>query len=243
MKLNDLRVACVDLWRFLTFRATIADYDRFGVPHFVLGLAATWLVGIARNWDLPDAPLFARLGLASVGYIFFMTMMLWLSGFLPSPTRRGYGKVLTIVAMTAPPGLVYGIPVERFMSSSSAQSTNLTFLGIVATWRVTLAVHFFIRGCQNKWFTSVAIVFLPIVLLIMSLVATGRAGYVMDIMGGVRDRSGPQSAVDDAIASLFCLSFPLAVVGVIVYISAVAVATPRVRDRTAESASKGESED
>jgi hypothetical protein len=49
-----------------------------------------------------------------------------------------YERVLTFVTLTAPPALLYAIPVERFMALQDAQITNFWFLAIVALWRVAL---------------------------------------------------------------------------------------------------------
>ncbi len=211
-----------DLGRFLTFRATSEEYDRFGLPHFLIGFLFTWLVGIARNWDFPAAPLAARAGLMSLAYIFFMGMVIFLFAWPISGTRRNYWQVLTVVAMTAPPGLVYGIPVEMFLPLDVAQGVNLWFLAIVATWRVALAFHFLIRGADNGFGQAFAILLTPIALLVLGLVTTGRAGYVMDIMGGLRKKAPTaQDQVDEVIALAYCLAWPLLVVGAIVYLGAL----------------------
>jgi hypothetical protein len=210
-----------DLGRFLTFRATAEDYDRFGLPHFVVGFIFTWLVGIARNWDFPTAPLFAQLGLASIAYIFFMSGILFIVGWGPSFTRQNYWKVLTVVAMTAPPGLVYGIPVEQWMSIGAAQQTNLIFLGIVAVWRVALALHFFTVAAENPVGMAITIIFLPVTLIIIGLFLTGRVEYVLDIMGGLRNKEpGSNDAVNQVLVLLYFLSYPGAVVGLLAYFSA-----------------------
>ncbi|MBX7131796.1 MAG: hypothetical protein K1X67_03860 [Fimbriimonadaceae bacterium] len=208
-----------DLGRFLTFRATVEDFDRYGVPHFVLGLTITWLVGIARNWDLVTAPLFARLGLASVAYIFFMAFLIFAFAWMPSNIQRSYGKVLTVVAMTAAPGLIYGIPVEMFLSVDDAQAVNLAFLAVVALWRVALAIQFCGKGCGNTVGVGAAIIFVPIQILIFVLVGTGRAGYIMDIMGGLRggEFRDANYTVNLVIANLWCLAWPGIVLALFVY--------------------------
>lgn len=130
-------------------------------------------------------------------------------------------KVLTVVSLTAAPGLIYGIPVEMFMDTASAQGANTTFLALVATWRVALALHFFCRGCKNSWPISASVLLVPICLIIITLVITGRAGYVIEVMGGMNRNEPARSQTDDIVASLFCFSGPGLVVGGLIYIGAI----------------------
>lgn len=215
----NFRQAIRDLGHFLTFRATPEMYDRIGVEHAVLGFTTTWLVGIARNWDYPDAPYVARAGLGSLAYIFVLALVLFVMAWPISYEKRNYWHVLTAISMTAGPGLVYGIPVEMFMSVEGAQGANLIFLLIVAAWRVALASHYLFRGCQNGIREVLAILLLPISLIVIALVSTGRAGYVMQFMGGLRrDQSAPNATVDEAIATLYCLAWPLGALAALFYL-------------------------
>lgn len=215
----NFRQAFSDLGKFLTFRATPEIYDRIGPEHAVLGFASTWMVGIARNWDFPDAPDLARLGLGSVAYIFILSFVLFAMAWPISYEKRNYWHVLTGVSMTAAPGLVYGIPVEMFLSPEGAQGANLFFLLVVASWRVGLACHYLFKGCENGIREVLAILLLPISLIVIALVSTGRAGYVMQFMGGLRrDPSAPNAIVDEAIATLYCLAWPLGAVAALFYL-------------------------
>lgn len=227
----NFRQAFRDLGHFLTFRGTPEMFDRIGLEHAILGFATTWMVGIARNWDYPDAPLFATMGLGSLAYIFVLSFVLFLLAWPISYEKRNYWHVLTCVSMTAAPGLVYGIPVEMFLSAEAAQDVNVTFLAIVATWRVALAAHYLSRACLNSITAVAAILMLPISLIVIALVATGRAGYVFEIMGGLnRNRTGPNVAVDDAIATMFCLAWPVGVLAAIVYLIQLVMSLTSGRD-------------
>lgn len=215
----NFRQALRDLLRFLTFRATPEIYDRFGVEHAILGFATTWLVGIARNWDYPEAPEFARMGLGSLAYILILAFVLFVMAWPISYEKRNYWHVLTGISMTAAPGLVYGVPVEMFMSTEGAQGANLIFLLVVASWRVGLASHYLFKGCENGIREVLAILLLPISLIILALVWTGRAGYVMQLMGGLRrDHSAPNAIVDEAIATLYCLAWPIGALAALFYL-------------------------
>lgn len=181
------REAWRDQGRFLLFLTKRDDFDRFGWKHFFVGLLFTWLVGLARNWDYPDALLFARLGLASVAYIFAMAAAIWIAAILLAMKPRPYLFYLTMVAMTAAPGLVYGIPVEMFLSPFEADRVNMWFLLFVAAYRVSLAVFALRRGAEIPFFYAIAGLFLPILAIITALYATGRAEFVLNVMGGLRE--------------------------------------------------------
>ena len=43
--------------RILTLRGRAADYEQLSSAHLLLGLGATWLVGIGRYWDNPRVSL------------------------------------------------------------------------------------------------------------------------------------------------------------------------------------------
>lgn len=215
----NFRQAFGDLGRFLTFRGTPEMFDRIGIEHAILGFATTWIVGIARNWDYPDAPDFARMGLGSLAYILLLSLVIFLMAWPISYEKRNYWHVLTCVSMTAAPGLIYGVPVEKFVSIEAAQGANVAFLAVVATWRVGLAIHYLLRGCQNSALAVASILMLPISLVVIGLVQTGRAGYVIEIMGGLnRNRTGPDVAVDDAIATMFCLAWPFGALAALIYV-------------------------
>lgn len=219
--LQTYRSALVDCGRFLTFRADAGLWDRLGFPHFLIGFIATWLVGIGRNWDFPEAPLFAKTGLPSVAYIFALSLVLFLVAWPVSYVRLNYWKILTLVAMTAPPGLVYAIPVEQMMSMDAAQSANLWFLGIVAAWRVALAFYMFkVAGDNSVWVTA-AILLFPICAIIIGLVASGRAEFVIEIMGGVNRPANVNTGVNHVISTLFLLALPTAVLSGIVWLGAL----------------------
>ncbi|MCG9895095.1 MAG: hypothetical protein MH204_06435 [Fimbriimonadaceae bacterium] len=212
-----------DLWRFLTFRFTAADYERLDLRHLGIGMLITWLVGIARNWDLPNSPLHASLGLASVAYVLIFSTILW-AFTLPFATGAlRWTRVLTFVCLTAAPGLIYGIPVEMMMSMEAAQTTNLGFLVIVAAWRVALAIHFLRVGLSLKVVDTLTVLLTPICMMIVGLLITGRAGQVLKVMGGVRDAPATRWDVsDDFLFLLAVLSIPGLAFGILAYLSLLA---------------------
>ncbi len=50
-----------------------------------------------------------------------------------------------VVCLTAPPALLYAIPVERFFDAATARNINTGFLAFVAAWRVALLAFYLMR--------------------------------------------------------------------------------------------------
>ncbi len=203
------------------------QYDQLGMPHFLVGLTFTWLVGIARNWDFPQAPWYASLGFTSVAYIFFMAGMMWLSLRLPSVKRHPYFRFLTVVSMTAAPGLIYGIPVERFLSAADAQQANLIFLSVVAIWRVALFAHFAVKGCRMPLVHALLSMLTPIAAIIIAIHMTGRSEFVIELMGGLQPerQNSADYAANHLLSTLYCLSWPVLILGVFIQIISAASLT------------------
>lgn len=170
--------------------------------HLVFGLIVTWLVGIGRYWDDPGAKLLQHLGLGSVIYVFALSALLWLVFKPVGANDWTYARVLTLVTLTAPPALLYAIPVERFMNLADARTVNVWFLGVVAIWRVALFVFFARRLGQLSWLVVVVGTLLPLTLIITALVILNLERAVFAIMGGLRDE---RTANDGAYALLSAL--------------------------------------
>ena len=71
------------------------------------------------------------------------------SGLIVAPLRPrnwSFVGVLIFVTLTSLPALLYAIPVEKFMSLETAQTANVIFLAIVASWRVALLIVFLKRA-------------------------------------------------------------------------------------------------
>jgi hypothetical protein len=208
-----------DLWKFLTFRFRREDYERLGLRHLALGLAMTWLVGIARNWDLATATIPARLGLYSLSYVLVFSTVLWLMTRPFSGGDRGWVKTLTFVSLTAAPGLIYGIPVEMFLPAQTAQQVNLGFLLVVAAWRFSLAINFIKLGFDLEVHEVIAVLFTPVCFMIAGLLVTGRVNMALAVMGGVRDEGvQPLEASEQFLILLSAISFPGLAIGAVIYI-------------------------
>lgn len=93
-------------------------------------LVVTWLAGMGRYWDHPSASGFQMLGIGSVVYVFVLALVLCIVGGSLGARNWNYPTVVTLVALTSPPALLYAIPVERWMPMVQAQQTNVWFLAI-----------------------------------------------------------------------------------------------------------------
>ena len=218
--------------RVLTFRAGREELDRLDRNDLALGLAATWLVGMGRYWDDPDARLLQHLGLGSVVYVFALSLLLWLV-IWPLGPRRGwsYEKVLTFVALVAPPAILYAIPVERFLALEIARSVNVWFLATVAAWRVALLVHFLRVAGGLPAFRIAVGSLLPLTLLVAALAALNLERAVFRIMGGLRGGT----ANDGAYLVLLVITFFSTWAFAPLLIAYVSLVTITVRRRRAEA--------
>jgi hypothetical protein len=216
--------------RFLTFRLSRADYLALEHRHLIFALLCTWIVGIGRWWDDSNASLLQHAGLGSVIYACVLAAVLWLVVLPLKPRDWTYRRVLTLVAMTAPPGILYAIPVERLFSLRTAGHLNLWFLAAVATWRVALLVHFLIRFPLIGRAPAVLCALLPLTAIVTVLSALNLHRVVFNIMGSITE--GDRTAHDAAYGVLLALTvlswlvFPATALG---YVAAVVVRRRRSR--------------
>lgn len=184
-----------DEWRFLTFRPMSQAIRTHWRAYFVFGLIFTWLAGIGRYWDNPRAGLWQYAGLGSVAYVFVLALFIWLLLAPLRPKNWSYQNVLLFLTLTAPPAVLYAIPVEKFMSLENARTANAWFLGLIATWRVALLVVFLRRtGGLSRAATAVATL-LPITIIVFVLALLNLEHVVFDFMGG---RRSEQRTANDA---------------------------------------------
>lgn len=194
MSKANLSAAFGDIARLLTFRLPpdrAANLDR---RHFYLGLIGTWVAGMGRYWDHPNAELAQRLGLGSLGYIIVMSALLW-AVFRPvAGPKAGFWNLFTFVSLTSFPAWLYAIPVERFMSIDAATSANIWFLAIVAIWRVALLFRY-ARNVLGLATLSVAVCsLLPLTAIIVLLAMLNLEHAVFNIMGGLRQPTAGDGA-------------------------------------------------
>ncbi|HEU5292035.1 MAG TPA: hypothetical protein VFU05_15400 [Cyclobacteriaceae bacterium] len=160
---------------------------RFTSKHFYIGLIGTWVVGMGRYWDDPGAKLLQHLGLGSVIYIFVLAFFIWLIVKPYLVDNWNYFTVVTFISLTSFPAVFYAIPVERFFTIETANTINVWFLAIVASWRLGLLYFFLKRFTLLKTWNILTITLLPICVIISTLTALNLHRVVFNIMGGVRN--------------------------------------------------------
>ena len=203
--------------KLLIFRLKRDEMLTFSRKHFITGLIGTWLVGIGRYWDDPDASVLQHAGFGSVIYIFILSLFIWLIVLPFKPEKWTYFHVLTFISLTSFPAALYAIPVERFYSLDTANTINVWFLAVVALWRLLLLGYFirtFTRLHPGYVFT---ITLLPICVIITSLTILNLERAVFDIMGGRRNAT-PHDQAYGVLVSLTFISVILLLPLLITYI-------------------------
>lgn len=188
--------------RLLTFRATREDLIGLTHRHLVLGLGCTWIVGIGRYYDNPRVGLLQHFGLGSIIYVFAFALFFWLIVWPLRPPHWSYLRICTFVSLVAPPAIIYAIPVERFFKIATANSINVWFLLIVASWRVALLIYFLRVLTRFNAFSVIVATFLPLTVIVTVLTTLNLEQAVFSFMGGLRE----QTANDAAFGVLFGLS-------------------------------------
>lgn len=157
-------------------------------------LALSWVIlaALFRDYDHADllrfpgwlaVPLLASTLLA--GFFFVLLKLNPDVRACPLPNRIQFRRLLTCFWMTAPMAMIYAIPVERFLSPPEATRWNLTFLALVATWRVLLIS----RVISVLYGLSLFQALCPVMLLADSLALTIMVLIpipVLQVMGGIR---------------------------------------------------------
>ena len=188
--------------RVLTFRATGDELRGLNRRHLVLGLLLTWLAGIGRWWEDPHAGVLQHLGVGSLVYVVVLSFFLWLI-IRPLSARTHYLNTLTYITLTAPPAILYAIPVRSWLDLDVAQQTRLWFLAIVATWRVALWARYLIVSVGlSRPAASIATLF-PLTLIVVTLSTLNLERVVFNLMGG---RLEDATVNDSAYEVLFLLS-------------------------------------
>ena len=178
-----------EIVRLLIFRLSAEEFAALTGKHLLFGLAATWIVGIGRWWDDPTATMLQRTGIGSVAYVVVLSVLLWLVVKPLNPRNWSYPKVLTFVSMTAPPAVLYAIPVEKFLPLEAAAQLNLVFLLIVSTWRVALLGVFLHRHAGLSPGRVTVAVLLPLTGIVVGLTYLNLMRGVIAIMGGLRNKT------------------------------------------------------
>jgi len=168
----------------LLFRPFNPALNKHWAAYLAWGLFTTWLAGIGRYWDHPNATWWQYAGLGSVAYVFVLAAFLWLIVAPLRPRNWTFVGVLIFVTLTALPALLYAMPVEKFMTLENAQAANVIFLAVVASWRVAMLIVFLKRVAGLTGAGVMVASLLPLTLIVTALAALNLEKAVFEIMGG-----------------------------------------------------------
>jgi hypothetical protein len=189
----------------MTFQASEKELLSLEPRHLLFGMVCAWLVGMGRYWDNPRADWPQHLGFGSVAYVFVLSLLLWVLLKPIVPERVRYVRIAAFVSLTAPPAILYAIPVERFMPLGTAILMNVIFLAVVALWRVALLMWYARRALGlQRWETGVAAL-LPLCGIVTVLAILNLEHVVFNIMAGVSPED--RTANDGAYTTLVLLTF------------------------------------
>ena len=191
-------------FRILTFRASSDELHSLDRRHLALGLFLTWFVGVGRWWEDPHAGLLQHLGVGSLLYVFALSLFLWLILWPMKPPHWSYFNVLTFVALTSPPGILYAIPVRHGLDLQTAQTVRLTFLAIVAGWRMWLLGFYLGHGAGLSGFKRIVATLFPLTVIVFALTALNLEKVVFSFMGGVLEKD--RSVNDNAYGVLYLIT-------------------------------------
>lgn len=197
-----MRTILADFVRFAFFKPLQGDVGARSTAYLVTGLSITWIVGFGRTWDFETAPLWLRTGLHSVAYALVLAALIWAVTLALRPARWTYRNVLLMVTMTALPGLIYAIPVERILPADAARGVNLIFLLIVASWRMALFYRFLRKVALLPPGATLVAWLLPPALIAAPLSAFGMLDAVMRGMSGIQGPAQPGEIPEVAIILL-----------------------------------------
>ena len=122
------------------------------------------------------------------------------------------------MTLTAFPGLIYAVPVERFLSPEAARTANVWFLGVVATWRMALYGIYLRRYARMAILPLVVQLLFPVVVILAALTALNLEHAVFDIMGGIQRETTSADAAYAVVVGLTLASVVIAPVLILIYL-------------------------
>jgi hypothetical protein len=172
-------------FRLLTFRSAGDIWVRGRQRAMIWGFMTTWLAGVGRYWDHPDAWWWQYAGLGSVVYVFVLAGIITALVKPLCVGRFEYRDVLLFLTLTSLPALLYATPVERFLHVDTALAANVWFLAVVAIWRVGLYMAFLGSYARLRGFRLIVATMSPLVAVIVVLSVLNLEQAVFNIMAGI----------------------------------------------------------
>ncbi|MBK6630051.1 MAG: hypothetical protein IPG33_02870 [Betaproteobacteria bacterium] len=120
-----LKTLLIEELRFLAFRPNGLAIRTHWKAFLVFGLFFTWLAGVGRFWDNPKAHLCKIPRPRLRCCIFVLAFIVFLLLLPLKPRNWTYRNVLLFIALTAPPAVLYAIPVEKFMAAEAARTAPM----------------------------------------------------------------------------------------------------------------------
>jgi len=213
------------LGRVLTLRFSRRDIIRLDWRCLTVGLIWVWLVGVGRHWDDPNAELLQQSGIGSLVYVFLLALLLWIVIRPVAPRPIGYFQTLTFISLTAPPAVLYAVPIQWWVGPVTTIYYNAAALTAVSVYRVALLALFYRRGGQLHIGGTILTILLPLTFILTVLAATRLGTAIASTMGGLRDQALSsaeqlQQQFDQVILNLSgmsLLAFPLVLLIYIVW--------------------------
>jgi hypothetical protein len=209
--------ALARLGRILSLRFDGEDVRALDGWSLALGLAFAWLAGIGRYWDNERVGVLQRAGFGSLVYVVLLGTLLFLLGAPLALRDWSLLRVVAFVGQTAPPALIYAVPVERWLPEDGARGVNLVFLAAVSLWRVTLYAIFLRRFARLGPGRQVVLLLLPLCLVVVALTALNLERAVFDLMGGLNRPTTPADGAYELLVVLSLVSVGLAPLLVLAY--------------------------
>ena len=174
---------------------------------------------MGRWWDDPTANMVQHLGIGSLLYVVGLSGLLYV---VLKPIRSetiGYRHMLTFVCLTSPPGILYAIPVELFMTVEDARAMNVGFLTVVAVWRVALLFFYLRRAAELSFTDLLCCALMPISGIVWVLTLLNYERALLNIMAGLVRRGNSNDDFYEVVLAVTALSvyvFPV-LLGIWIY--------------------------
>jgi hypothetical protein len=218
-----------ETYNFLTFSANGRFIQQHSTSLLKLGIVCTWVAGLGRYWDHPDAYWWQYLGLGSLAYVMILASIIFVLLMPFRPNSWTYKNVLLFVTLTSPPAILYAIPVEKFLSMETSASINIWFLAIVAIWRVALYVYFLRTLAKLNGIVILVASLLPITLIIVTLSLLNLEHATFEIMAGIN--ASEQTSADGAYLTVVVLSLGSAILLPILVITYLCIVIKKIGER------------